>query len=254
LALSLTVGRWDIFLLVLVRVIAMIMVAPVFGAKPVPAQVKIGLSVLLAVILVPLQPAVPPLLTDWMTIVLAVAKESVVGLLLGFVATMLFSAVQMAAQIVGVQVGFAFSNTMDPLLMQNSSFLDAMYNWMAVLVFMGLGGHHALISAVSHSFELVPLGQFGGDAIIGNRLVTLSAATFGIALKLAMPIVGTMLLVDAAFALVVRSVPQMNIFAVGLPVKMLVGILAMMALVPMTVAGFGTVTNDVGNAVAGVLR
>ncbi|HEX2922767.1 MAG TPA: flagellar biosynthetic protein FliR [Chloroflexota bacterium] len=254
MALSLAVGRWDIFLLVLVRVASMIMVAPVFGARPVPAQVKIGLAVLLTLILVPLQPASAPLMGDWLTTFLAVAKEAIVGFLLGYVATLLFSAVQMAAQVVGVQVGYAFSSTMDPLLMQNSSFLDSFYNYLAVLVFLGLGGHHALISAVSNSFELVPLGQFGGEAIIGNRLVALSSATFGIALKLALPVVGTMLLVDAAFALVVRSVPQMNIFAVGLPVKMVVGVLAMAALIPVTVASFGTVTNNVAGAVAGLLR
>ncbi len=254
MALSLAVGRWDIFLLVLVRVASMIMAAPVLGAKPVPAQVKIGLAVLLTVLLVPLQPATPPLMGDWITLFLVVSKEAVVGLLLGFVATLVFSAVQIAAQVIGVQVGYAFSNTMDPLLGQNAGFLDSFYNYMAILVFMGLGGHHALISAVSNSFDLVPLGQFGGDAIIGNRLIALSGMTFAIALKLAMPLVGTMLLVDVAFALVVRSVPQMNIFAVGLPVKMVVGVLAMVALVPVTVAGFSSVTNNVAASVAGLLR
>jgi flagellar biosynthesis protein FliR len=254
LALSLAIGRWDVFLLVLVRVASMIMAAPVFGARPIPAQAKIGLAVLLAVILVPLQPATAPLMVDWMSTFLAVAKEAVVGLLLGFVATMLFSAVQMAAQIVGVQVGYAFSSTMDPLLARTSGFLDSFYNYLAVLVFMGLGGHHALISAVSSSFELVPLAQFGADPVIGNRLLALSSATFAIGLKLAMPVVGTMLLVDTAFALVVRAVPQMNIFAVGLPVKMVVGVIAMAALMPVTMVGFGTVTNNVATAVAGLLR
>ena len=251
--LSVSVGRWDIFLLVLVRVAAMVMVAPVLGAKPVPAQVKIGLALLLAVLLTPLQTVPGPLFTNWVSILVSVAREVVIGLLLGFSATLIFSAAQMAAQIIGVQIGFSFSNTMDPVSSQSSGFMETLYNMMAVVIFLNLGGHHALIAGLSQSFELAPVGISGPSPVVGDRLVALSATAFGMAIRLALPIVGTMLLVDCAMALVVRSIPQMNIFAVGLPVKMVVGFLTLVALTPMTVSGIGSLTNSVASTVTRVL-
>ncbi len=252
--LNVSVGRWDVFLLVLVRAAAMIMVAPVLGARPIPQQVKIGLAVLLAVLLAPMQDVSEPLFTNWLTVLLSVAREVVVGLLMGFAATLLFSAVQMAAQIVGVQIGFGFSNTMDPLSAQSSGFLETLYNMMAVVIFLNLGGHHALITGLSQSFQLAPVGLFTAPAVVGDRLVALSSLAFGMAIRLALPVVGTMLLVDSAMALVVRSIPQMNIFAVGLPVKMVVGFLTLVALTPLTVSGVGSLTQSVTSAVALVLR
>ncbi len=254
MALSLTVGHWDVFLLVLFRVTAMVMVAPVLGARPVPAQVKIGLSLLLTILLVPLQSVSEPVFTDWLSILTAVSREAVIGLLMGFAGNLLFSAVHMAAQVVGVQIGFGFSNTIDPLSAQSSSFLETLYSLMAIIVFLGLGGHYALISGLSQSYEFAPIGGYSPAPIVGDRLVALSSVAFGTAIRLALPVVGTMLLVDSAMALVIRSVPQMNIFVVGLPVKMVVGFLALIGLTPLTVSGISSLTHNVASAVSGVLR
>ncbi len=254
MSLSVSVGHWDVFLLVLVRTAAMVMVAPALGAKPIPSQVKIGLAVLLAVLLTPLQTVSGPLFTNWLAVMISVAREVVIGLLLGFAATLLFSAIQMAAQIVGVQIGFTFSNTVDPLSAQSSGFLETLYSMMAVVIFLNLGGHHALITGLSQSFQLAPVGIYGPGPVVGDRLVALSALAFGMALRLSLPVVGTMLLADCAMALVVRSIPQMNIFAVGLPVKMVVGFLTLVALTPLTVSGAGSLTQSVASAVAGILR
>lgn len=254
MGLSVTVGHWDIFLLVLVRVAAMVMVAPVLGAKPIPMQVKTGLSVLLAILLTPLQSVSEPLFTDWITILLAVSREALIGLLLGFAGTLVFSAVHMAAQVIGVQIGYSFSNTIDPVSSQSSGFLDTLYSLMTVVIFLGLGGHHALITGLGQSFELAPLGAYALKPLIGERLVAFSSTAVSIALHLALPVVGTMLLVDAAMALVIRSIPQMNVFVVGLPVKMVVGLLTLTALTPMTVGGIGSLTRTVASAVGGVLR
>ncbi len=252
--INLTIGRWDIFLLVLIRITSMVMVAPVLGARSVPSQVKVGLSVLLAILLTPLQPVPPPLFTSWLGTLIAVSREVIVGLLLGFSASVLFSAIQMAAQIVGVQIGFSFSNIIDPVSAQSSGFMETLYNLMATVVFLNLGGHYALLTGLSQSFELAPVGMYGPAPIVGDRLVALSSLAIGIALRLALPVVGTMMLVDVAMALVVRSIPQMNVFAVGLPVKMVVGMLTLVALTPLTISGMASVTQNIAAAVAGVLR
>lgn len=254
MALSLTITGWEVFLLVMVRVAAMLMVAPVLGAKPIPIQVKIGLAALLAALITPLQMAEEPLLTDIFTILLQVSREVVVGLLTGFSAALVFSAVQMAAQLIGVQIGYSFSNTVDPISSQSTGFLDTFYSMLALVVFMGLGGHHALISGIAHSFQLVPVGTYGAAVDAGEKIVMLVSATFSIAVRLSMPVVGTMFLADTAMALVVRSIPQMNVFSVGLPVKMVLGILVMIAFVPIIVAGISDVTKSSVTAFTGVLR
>ncbi len=252
--LSVSVGSWDVFILVLIRVAAMVMVAPVLGARPIPTQVKVGLSVVLAILLTPLQSVAAPLFTDWMAVFTSVTREVVIGLLLGFAGTIIFSAVQMAAQVIGVQMGLTFANTMDPLSGQNAGAFESLYGWMALVIFMNLGGHHALIAALGQSFELAPLGGAGPNPIVGDRLVALSSAAMAIALRLALPMAGTMLLVDSAMALVVRSIPQMNIFAVGLPVKMVIGFLALVGLTPMMANGVDSLTRNVAAAVGGILR
>jgi len=122
---------------------------------------------------------------------------------------------------------------------------------MAVVVFLSLGGHHALIAGLAQSFDAVPVGRFTLAPVLGDRLVALSAVAFGTGLRLALPVVGTMMLVDCAMALVVRAIPQMNVFAVGLPVKMVVGFLTLVALTPLTVSGVGSLANGV---VAGMAR
>ncbi len=255
MALSIAVTNWEVFLLVLVRVVAMVMVAPALGARPIPAQIKVCLSVLLALLLTPLQGTRAPLAPDWLAVALAVSREVVIGLLLGFAATLVFSSVRMAAHMVGVQIGFGFANTLDPLSTENASFLDSFYNLLAVVVFLNLGGHHALIAGLSGSLELMPVGdQDGPPSVVGDRLILLGSMALTTAASLAMPALGALLLTDAAMALVMRTIPQMNIFAVGLPIKMLVGIFALAAMAPMTVAGFGDVTRNVAGAANGLLR
>jgi flagellar biosynthetic protein FliR len=251
--LSVDFPRWDMYMLVLVRVAAMVMVAPVLGARPVPAQVKIGLSLLLAMLLTPLQPPAPPLEANVLAMVPAVAKELVVGLLLGFAGAVIYSAVQMSARLINVQIGFGLSNVLDPLSAESGGFLDSFYSLLAVVIFLGIGGHHALIAALAQSFDTVPLGEFGPAFVTADRLMVLSSVALATAVRLAMPIIGTLLLTDASIALVVRTIPQMNIFAVGLPVKIVVGMFMLAALAPVTVSGFTSLSHTVSQAVTGVL-
>lgn len=248
-----TFGRWDVFMLVLVRVAAMVMVAPVLGARPIPAQVKIGLCLFLALLLTPLQPTPEVSLANWQTILVAVPREAVVGLLMGFTAALLFAAVQMAARIVNVQMGFGLSNVMDPLSVETGGSLDSFYTLLAAVIFLTVGGHHALIAGLGQSFEMIPLGEFVPAAGTGNELILLGSAAFSAAVRLALPVAGTLMLADAAMALVVRSIPQMNIFAVGLPVKVAVGMLTLAAVMPMTVVGMSDLSRAIAGAVAGLL-
>lgn len=254
MALSFAVGRWDVYLLVLVRVAAMFMVVPVFGSRTIPARLKLTLSLLVAALLAPLLVATAPILLDWSSMLMSVLREVAVGLLMGFAGVLVFSAIQMAAHFVGVQIGFGFSSVIDPFSAESSSFLGPFYVLLATIIFMAADGHHALIWALVHSFQLVPLGEFSPSPVIGERLVVLSTMAFGTAIRLAIPTVGTVLLTDAAMGLIMRTIPQMNVFTVGLPLKLAVGMLSLAAVMPTTIAGLSGLTHSIVSAVSGVVQ
>ena len=253
--LFVTFGRRDIYLLVLARVAGVVGVAPVFGNRSIPNQVKVGLAVVLTLLLAPMQihaaqgGAVP----GWITLTLAMMGEVLVGLLMGFAGMVVFSAVQIASRFIGVQMGLGMPGTMDPLWTESGSFLDTFYGMLALIVFLGIGGHRLVITALARSFDLVPVGTYGLRAEAGANLVALSSAAFTTALHLAIAAVGTMLLTDMTMALVVRTIPQMNVFAVGMPVKIIIGLLVLSALMPWTVAGFSDLGRSVSQAMIAML-
>lgn len=252
--LYLTFGRWDIFLLVLARVAAVIGVAPVFGTRSIPNQVKVGLAVVLTVLLVPMQTGEATVLSDWISMMLAVTGEVLVGLLMGFAGVLVFSAVQIASRVVGIQIGLGMPSTMDPFWTESGSFLDTFYGMMAIIIFLGIGGHHIIITALARSFELVPLATYGLKAVTGDHLLALSAAAFNTAIQLSIAAVGTMLLADIAMGLVVRTMPQLNIFSVGMSVKTSLGLLILALLAPWTIVGFSDLGRGVAQGMAVVLR
>lgn len=253
--LFVTFGRWDIYLLVLARVAGVVGVAPVFGNRAIPNQVKVGLALVLTLLLAPMQAqaAGGGTVPGWITLAVAMSGEVLVGLLMGFAGMVVFSAVQIASRLIGVQLGLGMPGTMDPMWTESGSFLDTFYGMLALIVFLSIGGHYLIITALSRSFDLVPVGTYGLRAATGANLVALSSAAFTTALHLAIAAVGTMLLTDMTMGLVVRTIPQMNVFSVGMPVKIIIGLLVLSALMPWTLAGFADMGRSVSQAMMAML-
>ncbi len=247
------VGQWDSFLLLLARLGGMVAVAPILGSRPVPPQVKIGLCALTAWILLPVAKQAPGAMTG-LAMVLSIAKEIMVGLVLGFAASLIFSAVQVATRFMGAQIGLGMPSIMDPLWPENEGFLDTMYGLLAAVVFLNLDGHCALLAALAGTVEVIPLGGFVPAPVVGERLIALAAMAISAGVALAMPVVGAMLVADMGMALVVRTIPQANIFSVGLPTKMALGAFVLFALMPATVTGLSEMTRSIEQAVATIWR
>jgi len=161
-----------------------------------------------------------------------VAGEAFLGILLGFAAALPFAGIRMAGELVGVQMGFGIASVFDPRQEQQISVTAQFYDLLAVLLFLLLDGHHLLLRALGTSVQALPPGQaaFGGRAV--QQIVALGGSLFIIALSVGGPLIAVLFLADAAMGFVARTVPQMNIFIVGIPVKIGLGLLAIALTLP----------------------
>ena len=230
------------FLMILARISAAIVALPLFGARGVPAQAKIGLAVLLSLIVLPLQ-STPAMLMPSSLLVVAslIGSEVLVGVTIGIAVMLVFRALEMGSTLVGVQMGFGIAAVLDPTSGEQIGTLDQFYRLLVTLVFFAVNGHLLVVQGLLQSFEVVPPGTADLSLIAGERVIPFFAALFVIAVRISLPVVGALLLTDVAMALVGRTVPQMNILIVGFPLKIGVGLLVLVAGMPVLVAFIGSV-------------
>ncbi|MBM7705966.1 flagellar biosynthetic protein FliR [Chryseomicrobium aureum] len=228
------IASFPYFLLVLIRMSAFFLIAPIFSQRNIPTQLKIGLAVFLALLTTTVVPTTEPFKLDGYYTVL-IFKELVIGLSLGFLAAMILYMVQVAGAFIDFQMGFALANVIDPQTGSQVPIIGQFKYILAILFLLAINGHHLLINGMLHSVALVPVGTRNwlfSAADLSEFFVTVFAAMFVIAFQLALPIVGSLFLVDAALGLLAKTVPQMNIFAVGFPLKIGVGFILLLILMP----------------------
>ena len=225
------------FLLVFSRITGTLTSAPVFASKTIPVYARIGLSALLALFMLPLsvladyrEPASLLVLMWWLML------ELLYGLSAGFVASLFLQSVQMAGQMIDMQIGFGMVNVFDPQFGQQVPLVGNFNYLIALTVFLALQGHHVLISALADNFRAVPLGVQPQLGNVTEFLVDAVANMFVMALRLALPILGTILMTDVALGILARLMPQMNVFVVGITGKLIVGIFMLFLILPFYVA------------------
>jgi flagellar biosynthetic protein FliR len=208
-------------------------ISPFFGHRSIPTLIKIGLIGIIAFILVPIIPTTDLNLDGNLFSIFGIAaKEILCGLLIGFMATVLFIAVQLAGQIIGFQIGFAVMEVYDPSVSQSISIIGQFQYMIAMLIFLAVDGHHLLINAVVQSFTIVPLGQISFTGLSAEIATKICIDVFAIAVKLGAPVIVTLFLTDVALGIIARTVPQMNVFIVAFPLKIGAGLLILAASLP----------------------
>lgn len=222
------------FLLILVRVSSFFVALPFFSYRNIPAQVKIGLSVFISWIMF-FHGDWPTLMLDGMFFLL-ILKEVLVGLTIGLIAMILIYAVQVAGGFIDYKMGFMIANVIDPQTGAQSPLTGSYLYTFALLFLLATNGHHLLLDGVFYSYQFIPMEQLflplGNEAVMMHALSSFSKM-FLIAFQMAMPIVGSLFLVDVALGMVSRAVPQVNVFVVGLPLKIIVGfIILFMVMTP----------------------
>jgi flagellar biosynthetic protein FliR len=213
--------------LLFTRICAILVAAPLLGSKNVPVQMKVGLSLVLTLAVLPVVGFREAYLTDTVSLASSIGGEILIGVIIGYTARLLFAAVQMAGQLVGFQMGFGIVNVIDPQTNSQVSIVAEFQNIIALLVFLAVDAHHWFVLAIAKSFELIPPFGFCFTNSLMEALVRLSCDMFVIAVKMAAPVIAALLFTDLALGLIARTVPQMNIFIVGFPLKIAIGLLGM---------------------------
>ena len=220
--------RYLAFLLILFRVVGIVGFAPLFGSATVPRRVKIGLSILIAMMLFPVVPveaaALPRSLSD---MVLVAGKELAIGVTIGFVANLVFIGVQLAGTLVGRQVGFAIANILDPMTESEQSVIAQFYFLFALAIFVLIDGPGMLLRSMAVSFQKVPLGNFTIDGDTFEFLALATQSIFVTGLRIAAPTVIALFMVLIGLGFVARTVPQLNILVVGFSLNIMVGLFVM---------------------------
>ncbi|MEC0332980.1 flagellar biosynthetic protein FliR [Paenibacillus macerans] len=232
---------FSVFLLIFCRMTAFFVVSPVFSSRAVPTTFKVGLAGILAFMVLFIIGPGQPVPGD-LGYILYILREVLVGLLMGYVAFLIFSVIQMAGSFIDLQVGFGIANVLDPMTGATAPVLGNLKYVVAMLVFLSMNGHHYLLDAIIRSYDWVPLSNDVFQRIYNGNLADFLAQTFGQALLLAFqmsaPLVVAIFITDVALGLLARTAPQFNIFAVGIPVKIIVGLLVMLLLVPSFIYAF----------------
>ncbi|NCO66345.1 MAG: hypothetical protein COW32_01750 [Candidatus Aquicultor secundus] len=219
------------FLLILTRVSGVFFLAPVLGSRNIPTQVKIGLALMTSIALFPFIPS-PQIdkSIDMINFTLLIAKELSVGAVIGFTANLVFMGFLLAGQIIDFQMGFSMVNVVDPLSNLSVSIMGQFNNLLAVLIFLAINGHYYLLTALAKSFEIVPLTTFAITPGVTENFLGMIVNMFIIGLKVGGPAIGVLFMTDLAMGLVSRAVPQINIFIVGMPLKIAIGFATVIAM------------------------
>ena len=219
----------EMFSLFFGRVSAFIFLLPVLGNRTVPMQAKVGLSIFLSLFLMSMNSgSVTPLPSDLFPFILLVVKEVIVGLALGFTTKFLFAGVQLAGETVGRQMGFGLARVMDPGFQDQTSVISEFQVIVVFLIYLTINGHHFLLQGLVESYEKLPVTAPLAAAIgVGEHVMRMASGMFMAGVKIGAPVIVALLLTNVALGLIARTVPQMNIFIVGLPLRILVGVLAL---------------------------
>ncbi|WP_028595564.1 flagellar biosynthetic protein FliR [Paenibacillus assamensis] len=227
---------FPVFLLILCRITAFFVAAPVFSSRGVPNHFKVGLAVsisLIAYLLFGLGISVP---MDGVYVTYII-REIMIGLLIGFVAQLFFTIVQITGSFVDMQIGFGIANVVDPLTGMSSPITGNFKYIFMILLFLGMNGHHYLIDAIMKSYQWLPIdsnsffGQIQNGNIMNFVVITFVQA-FIIALQIAAPLIVSMFLADVALGFLAKTAPQFNIFVIGIPLKIILGLVVLLLTMP----------------------
>ncbi|WP_094547404.1 flagellar biosynthetic protein FliR [Petroclostridium xylanilyticum] len=218
----------EIFLLVMVRVTSLFIISPIFGRKNMPNLMKIGFGLMIALIITPtLDLTVTSENKHILQYLLLVFNEFIVGLILGFISYMAFSALYIAGQIIDMQIGFGMVNVFDPQSNIQIPVIANFYFIIAMLMFLSIDGHHMIISSIFYSYKVLPIGTAAISSILVSDVVRIFGDMFIIGFKIAGPVIAAIFITDVALGILARTVPQMNVFIVGMPLKIVIGMVTL---------------------------
>lgn len=205
----------------------MIIAVPILGGQVVPAQVKIGLGIILSAIIIPWQPlAVDAPVMGLFGFGASIFKEILIGTLSSFAVILTFATAQMAGEMMGLGSGFASSRILNPAMGEAGSALDQLFVMVTILLFVVLNGHHTFLIALQKTFTILPVNS-SLPVWDPEKLLRMTSQIITTSAQMALPVIGSMLMADITLGLLARVAPQVQVFFLGMPLKIGLGIFAM---------------------------
>ncbi len=224
-----------IFMMVMIRTSGLFIMAPVLSDKAIPKLVKMGMIIMFGLLItstIPNPEIFSEIKSTWQLAGL-VFNEILIGFIIGLIFRLIFYGVLFAGTIVGYQIGFMFAQVFDQSNNTQVSIIGRFWYILALLLFISINGHHLIINGLVESFEVIPPGNFQMTGAVGEMMMRYSAYIFVIAFKIASPIIITLYLTDIALGTIAKTMPTMNVFFVGMPIKIAVGLVVMGMSLPM---------------------
>lgn len=241
--------------LLLIRPGLLVATAPPFGAQYTPTPVKIGLSVVLGIVMAPL--ATMPSSVTLAVLTVIAAREAAIGLALGMAVRILMAGAELAGQLAGFQLGFAYAATVDPQTGARNNVVGSLYGTFTLLIYLLLNGHHALLKALAESYRALPIGTGHVTPTIAASITSMLGVVFVFGVQVAAPIVVVLLVAELALGLVSRAAPALHLIVVGAPLRLMAGLLALAAAIgvlPNAVARLVTPTLELAGRLALAFR
>lgn len=242
------------FLWPLIRISAMFVALPLFSLRGVPPRVRLILSLAITLVVMPLLPPFPSVDPFSYEGGVIAVQQVIIGLTIGFILQMVFSAIIFAGQGIALNMGLGFASMVDPQNGEQVPVIAQFYVIAATLIFLGLDGHLLLIKMLLDSFRSLPLGVEGLAKADLWAVITWSSRMVAGGLLLAMPLMISLLLVNIGFGVATRAAPQLNIFSVGFPVTLLLGIVLIWLTLPLVLEQFSGILTDAYELVEQLLR
>lgn len=250
---SAEISAWvGTFLWPLVRIGAMVMAAPIFGANMVPVRIRAIIALLITLAVVPLLPEMPRVDALSPDGVLIVVQQILIGISMGFIMQMVFAAFVLAGQVVAMSMGLGFASMNDPTTGISVPTVGQFFTIMVTLAFLALNGHLILIEVIAASFHTLPISTEGIGLNSLWAVASWASQMFAGAVMIALPAITAMLIVNLGFAVMTRAAPQLNIFAVGFPVTITVGFVLLFLTLPVMLSHLTELTESALNLIRAI--
>lgn len=252
--LEFSLTQFQNYFLIFVRILSIFFITPVFGSRNFPNMARIGLSLFLALVLLPVLPQNKNIPQQVIPYIMLVLREVIIGILIGVVAILLLVAIQIAGHLIDIQMGYALVNIIDPITGTQASIIGQILYIVAILVFLLVNGHHLIISALYNSFLLIPPGEFSYSTKTAWAMSKFGSEMWAIALKVSLPLVGVLFVIEIGMGFIARTVPQINVFLVGFPLRIALGLLFLGICMPIFVLVFKELTYKLFNNIILIMR
>lgn len=254
--LNILQNQWGLYLLVLTRISGIFIISPFLGSTNISMVIRTSAAVAISLVLFPIievkaGAVIPESLIGY---IIVLCSELFIGWIIGFIASLTFSAIRMAGQILDMQVGFAMVNVLDPTTGQQIPLIGSFKYNLAIIIFLVTNSHHLLLTGLFDSFRLIPILSNPFSISVTKLVVDMVAGTFTIAIKISLPVLVAIVLTDVALGVLARTMPQMNIFIVGIPAKIFVGLFILAFALPFYILFLDVAFNEMYGNIYVILR